>query len=245
MNARLDRMEGEQEIAQLAATLGREFSHELLAAVATAGRSDSPGRAGQAGAGGDPVPERPAASAAHTSSSTPCSKMRCTTRWSRSKRQEFHRRVAAGIRDPVPADRRMPAGVARPPFHRSGPDRKGRRVLAAGRAAVEGTVRRRRGDRPPDERPRVVEHARGNARARQTGNCSSSPRSARRTSRSADTPRPKSGRSAAGPRSLPSGSGIRNSSSASCWACGNGGSCAAICGSPSTSPPTGWRSPKA
>lgn len=34
MNARLDRMEGEQEIAQLAATLGREFSHELLAAVA-------------------------------------------------------------------------------------------------------------------------------------------------------------------------------------------------------------------
>jgi serine/threonine protein kinase/predicted ATPase len=34
MNARLDRMEGEQEVAQLAATLGREFSHELLAAVA-------------------------------------------------------------------------------------------------------------------------------------------------------------------------------------------------------------------
>ncbi len=33
--ARLDRMEGERELAQLAATLGREFSHELLAAVAT------------------------------------------------------------------------------------------------------------------------------------------------------------------------------------------------------------------
>lgn len=32
--ARLDRMEGERELAQLAATLGREFSHELLAAVA-------------------------------------------------------------------------------------------------------------------------------------------------------------------------------------------------------------------
>ena len=34
MMARLDRMEGERELAQLAATLGREFSHELLAAVA-------------------------------------------------------------------------------------------------------------------------------------------------------------------------------------------------------------------
>jgi class 3 adenylate cyclase/tetratricopeptide (TPR) repeat protein len=35
MMARLDRMEGEREVAQLAATLGREFLYELLAAVAT------------------------------------------------------------------------------------------------------------------------------------------------------------------------------------------------------------------
>ncbi len=34
--ARLDRMDGDREIAQLAATLGREFSYELLGAVATA-----------------------------------------------------------------------------------------------------------------------------------------------------------------------------------------------------------------
>ena len=33
--ARLDRMEGGRELAQLAAVLGREFSHELLSAVAT------------------------------------------------------------------------------------------------------------------------------------------------------------------------------------------------------------------
>jgi len=32
--ARLDRIEGEREVAQLAAALGREFSYELLAAVA-------------------------------------------------------------------------------------------------------------------------------------------------------------------------------------------------------------------
>jgi class 3 adenylate cyclase/tetratricopeptide (TPR) repeat protein len=34
VTARLDRMEGEREVAQLAAVLGREFSYELLAAVA-------------------------------------------------------------------------------------------------------------------------------------------------------------------------------------------------------------------
>jgi predicted ATPase len=34
MSARLDRMEGDQELAQLAATLGREFTYEVLAAVA-------------------------------------------------------------------------------------------------------------------------------------------------------------------------------------------------------------------
>jgi tetratricopeptide (TPR) repeat protein len=33
--ARLDRLEGDREVAQFAATLGREFSHELLSAVAT------------------------------------------------------------------------------------------------------------------------------------------------------------------------------------------------------------------
>src|SRR4029453_8874946 len=32
--ARLDRIEGERELAQLAATLGREFSYEVLSAVA-------------------------------------------------------------------------------------------------------------------------------------------------------------------------------------------------------------------
>jgi TOMM system kinase/cyclase fusion protein len=35
VTARLDRMDGEREVAQLAATLGREFSYELLAAVGT------------------------------------------------------------------------------------------------------------------------------------------------------------------------------------------------------------------
>jgi serine/threonine protein kinase/predicted ATPase len=39
VTARLDRMEGEREIAQLCAVLGREFSHELIAAVADLGEA--------------------------------------------------------------------------------------------------------------------------------------------------------------------------------------------------------------
>ncbi len=80
INARLDRMEGEQEVAQLAATLGREFSHELMAAVASwtkrtsmsnstnwCGRKSCSRKAGRRGA--------------RTFSSTHCLKMPCTTRW--------------------------------------------------------------------------------------------------------------------------------------------------------------------
>ena len=37
--SRLDRMEGEREVAQLGAVLGREFGHELLAAVAGLGEA--------------------------------------------------------------------------------------------------------------------------------------------------------------------------------------------------------------
>ena len=44
MMARLDRMEDERELAQLAATLGREFSYDMLAAVVDVGR----GRAAEA-----------------------------------------------------------------------------------------------------------------------------------------------------------------------------------------------------
>ena len=51
MMARLDRMEGERELAQLAATLGREFSHELHGRRRGSGRADAPRGAGKAGSG--------------------------------------------------------------------------------------------------------------------------------------------------------------------------------------------------
>ena len=60
--ARLDRMNGERDVAQLASVLGREFGYDLLDAVASLDETDAAGAAGQAGAGGDPVPEGPTAS---------------------------------------------------------------------------------------------------------------------------------------------------------------------------------------
>ena len=80
--ARLDRMEGERELAQLAATLGREFSHELLAAVATWTSRRSRG-SWPSWFRRKSCTRRADRPAAVTSSSTRCSRTPCTTRWSR------------------------------------------------------------------------------------------------------------------------------------------------------------------
>ena len=81
MMARLDRMEGERELAQLAATLGREFSYELLAAVATLDEPTLAGANWQSWCRPKSCTRRAGRRAAATSSSTRCSRMRCTTRW--------------------------------------------------------------------------------------------------------------------------------------------------------------------
>ena len=77
--ARLDRIDGERDVAQLAATLGREFSYELLAAVATA---DEPTLQAELAKLVQAEILYPKGQPPHCpiSSSTPCSKTRCTTR---------------------------------------------------------------------------------------------------------------------------------------------------------------------
>ena len=111
--ARLDRMEGEREVAQLAAALGREFSYELLAAVATAGRADAPGRAGQAGAGGDPVPEGPPAPM-HLHLQARPARRRPVQRAGQGQAAAVPPADRRGAGSAVPADRRDAAGAARP-----------------------------------------------------------------------------------------------------------------------------------
>ena len=59
---RLDRMSSNREVVQLAATLGREFDYELLAAVVTVERTDAADRIGEAGVRRHPLRQRSAAS---------------------------------------------------------------------------------------------------------------------------------------------------------------------------------------
>ena len=166
--ARLDRMEGEREVAQLAAVLGREFSYELLAAVASV---DEPTLQAE-------LAKLVQAEILYPKGRPP----RCTYIFKhalledalynalvKGKRQQFHRRIAEVLEARFPQTARDAAGAARPPLHRGGPDREGDRLLAQGGAAVAGAVGGLRSDRPLDQRPGAAGDARGVARARRAG----------------------------------------------------------------------------
>ena len=153
--ARLDRMDGDREVAQLAATLGREFRYDLLAAVATIDEATLQAELGKL----------VQAEILYAKGRPP----RCSYIFKhalledalynalvKSKRQQFHRRIAEAMEAQLPADRRDAAGAARPPLHRSGPVRAGDRLLAQGGPALARAVGRSRGDRPPDQGPRVT-----------------------------------------------------------------------------------------
>ena len=227
--ARLDRMEGDREVAQLAAVLGREFSYELLAAVATV---DEPTLQAE-------LAKLVQAEILYPKGRPP----RCTYIFKHAllRRRAVQRagqgQAAAvppadrrGAGSPVPADRRDAAGAARPPLHRGGPDREGDRLLAQGGAAVAGAIGGERSDRPSDQRPRAAGNAGRVARARRAEVENCSPRWAPPTSR----PRLCRARSRAGlapgARAVPADRGCSPSCSRSCWASGSGTSCAAICG---------------
>jgi class 3 adenylate cyclase/predicted ATPase len=99
--ARLDRMEGEREVAQLAATFGREFSYEMLSAVASEDETTLPAQ----------LAKLVQAEILYPKGRTP----RCTYVFKhalledalynalvKSKRQQFHRRVAEALESRFP-----------------------------------------------------------------------------------------------------------------------------------------------
>ena len=155
-------------MAQLAAVLGREFSHELLAAVATVD---------------EPTLQAELAKLAQAEILYPKGRPpRCTYIFKhalledalynalvKGKRQQFHRRIAEVLEAQFPQTAETQPELLAPPLHRGGPDREGHRLLAQGGAAVAGAIGGPRSDRPPDERPRAAGHARGVARARRPG----------------------------------------------------------------------------
>ena len=158
-------MEGDRDVAQLAATLGREFSYELLAAVASVDESTLQAE----------LAKLVQAEILYTKGRAPG----CTYIFKhalvedalynalvKSKRQQFHGRIAEVLEARFPLTVEDAAGTARPPFHRGGPDRDGDRLLAQGGAALAGTIGGDRSDRSSD--PRVVA-ARGAGRVLRAG----------------------------------------------------------------------------
>ena len=161
MTARLDRMEGEREVAQLGAVLGREFSHELL------------------------QPSRPwtrrlqaeLAKLAHAEILYPKGRPpRCTYLFKhalledalynalvKGKRQQFHRRIT----EVLEARFRRPSRRSRScwPLHRGGPAGAGSRLLAQGGTAVARASGVLRSDRTLDQRPCLAGDARCDAGA--------------------------------------------------------------------------------
>ena len=138
-------MEGDRDVAQLAATLGREFSYELLAAVANL---DEPTLQAE-------LAKLVQAEILYPKGRAP----RCAYIFKhalledalynalvKDKRQQFHGRIAEALEARFPRSTGNAAGAARPPLHRGGPDRNGDRLLAQGGAAVAGTIGRERSD---------------------------------------------------------------------------------------------------
>ena len=100
--ARLDRFMPVKEIAQIGAAIGREFSYELIAAVAPTPKTELDGALDAADRIGAGVPPRHAARGAPTPSSTRWCRMRPTTRCSRADRQELHAKIARVIEERFP-----------------------------------------------------------------------------------------------------------------------------------------------
>ena len=240
--ARLDRMEGDREVGQLAAVIGRETSYELLAAVAEA---DEPALQAELG-------KLTQAEILYAKGRPP----RCTYVFKhallqdalynamvKSKRQQFHRRVAEVLEAAVPADRRDTTGTAGPPLHRGRADREGGRLLAQGGGALAGTIGGERSDRQPDPGFGAARDSARVPRAGLRGNWQSCVRWAPPTSRRAVTPPTESAPSSRGHVSCPSGWVSRHKYSPACLEAGCFTSRAAIFGGARSWPTRGWNLP--
>ena len=149
--ARLDRIKGERELAQLAATLGREFSYEVLSAVADLDEWMLQHE----------LAELVRAEILYPKGRPP----RCSYIFKhalledalynalvKGKRQQFHRRIAEVLEAQFAQTAETQPELLAHHFTEAGLSREGRPLLAQSGTAVEGAVGERGGHRPSDER---------------------------------------------------------------------------------------------
>ena len=157
--ARLDRLATVKGLAQLGATLGREFSYALLQAASLGRGNLAPGTA-PVGRGGVPVPAG-AAPARHVhlqACADPGHSLSVVTQEHAAAVSPAH---CASIGGAVSRDCRDAARTGGASLHRGGPQRTGGRILAAGGAARRPALSACGGGRAPDERAGATHHAAG------------------------------------------------------------------------------------
>ena len=137
--ARLDRLAPVREVAQIGAALGRQFSHELIAAVAPMPQPQLDDALAQL-VGAELIYRRGTPPDAEYSFKHALVARRGVQHLAAQPAAAAPRPHRRDPRRPVPGDRRGPAGTARPPLRGSGAGREGGRLLACRRAAGLGTL---------------------------------------------------------------------------------------------------------
>jgi predicted ATPase len=137
--ARLDRLAPVREVAQIGAALGRQFSHELIAAVAPMPQPQLDDALTQL-VDAELIYRRGTPPDAEYTFKHALVQDAAYGTLLRSRRQQLHAPYRRHSRWPVPRDGGDPAGIARPSLHGSRSDREGGRVLACRRAASRRSV---------------------------------------------------------------------------------------------------------
>ena len=137
--ARLDRLGPAKEMAQIGAAIGREFSHALLASVAGKPEAELGAALDRLQTAGllfrQGVPPRATYLFNHA-----LVQDAAYGTLLREPRRTIHARIAEAFEQPVPRDRREPAGAAGASLHPGRTDREGRRPMGQGRPAGAGAL---------------------------------------------------------------------------------------------------------
>ena len=164
--ARLDRLAPVKEIAQLGATLGREFSYELLHAVSASGRDELTAGAGAVSRGRS------------CSISVGCRRRRrylfkhaliqdtAYQSLLKSTRQQYHQQIAQVLEERFPETKETQPELLGPSLHRGGSHRAGDSLLAAGRAESQPALGQCGSDQSPHQGAGVAQDPAGHSRAR-------------------------------------------------------------------------------
>ena len=131
--ARLDRLAPAKEVAQLAATLGREFSYDLLQSVSPLDEASLPQALAKLVAA-EVLYQRGLPPQATYLFKHALIQDAAYQSLLKSKRQQYHQPDCPGVGGAISRNQRDPARAAGPSLHRSGSHCAGHSLLAAGRA---------------------------------------------------------------------------------------------------------------